>query len=78
MNDLKTMQLYQKYNESQKDSDFQRGMIDGLLNRIAVSDNEDEVENAVKILIENYIPKYKEKAREAHKAFVEFNKHQGF
>ena len=68
------MELYQKYKEKSNEATGMRNLINGALNRIAISDSEEEVERVFKILIEEHIPKYKQVAREAYYTFTEYNK----
>lgn len=63
----KYINLYVKLN-NQKDT------IDGMLNRIAVSDDEEEVERYYNALINESIKEYKEKARECHRQWLVYEK----
>lgn len=49
-------------------------MINGCLNRIAVSDDENEVDRYYNVLINHSIKEYKDICREAHKQFLVYKK----
>lgn len=61
---------YKKYKELKIKADNQRDMIDGSLNRIAISDNEEEVERQYNALITYSIKEYRKLSRESHKQWV--------
>lgn len=61
---------YKKYKELYLKIKNQKDMIDGCLNRIAVSDNEKEVERYYNCLINHSIKEYKDNARKAHKQWI--------
>lgn len=54
-----------------------RSSIDGCLNRIAITDDEEEVKDK-KAWLDQYIADYIDIAREAHAAYVECAKERGW
>lgn len=64
--------LYNKYYDLHKKTMNQKDTIDGCLNRIAVSDEEEEVERYYNALINRSILEYKKIARECHNAWIEY------
>lgn len=65
---------YQKYQQLYKESCNKSDTITGCLNRISVSDDEEEVERYYNNLINRSIKEYKEKARECHRQWLIYNK----
>lgn len=65
---------YQKYNQLYKELCNQKDMINGCLNRIAVSDDEEEVERYYNTLIDRSIKEYREKGRECHRQWLVYEK----
>lgn len=53
-----------------------RSSIDGCLNRIAITDDEEEVKDK-KAWLEQYIADYIDIVREAHAAYKEYSKEKG-
>lgn len=69
---------FEDYKKKDNEKNFYYDMIIGELNRISISDSEDEVEYHMKNIVEVTLPKYKELAREAHTLFEEFNEQMGW
>ena len=72
MNKLEQLKIdmqkeYEKYKNLSNIKSNKSDTINGCLNRIAVSDNEQEVERCYNNLINYYIKEYKDIARECHK-----------
>lgn len=65
---------YQKYKQLYKELCNKSDTITGCLNRIAVSDDEEEVERYYNNLINRSIKEYKEKARECHRQWLVYEK----
>lgn len=65
---------YQKYNQLHIELTNQKDMINGCLNRIVVSDDEEEVERYYNALINESIKKYKEKGRVCHRQWLVYEK----
>ena len=65
---------YQKYHQVHIELTNQKDTIDGMLNRIAVSDDEEEVERYYNTLIDRSIKEYKEKGRECHRQWLVYEK----
>ena len=66
-------ELYEKYESLHRTRVHKRDMIDGLLNRISISDDEEEVERHYKTLMNYSIPDYLKHSRITHKAFNEYH-----
>lgn len=62
-------EAYKNYEQINKIKNNQYDMIIGCLNRISVSDDENEVERYYNALINHSIKEYKETARKAHQKF---------
>lgn len=71
---LKMKNEYEKYNKMYITLSNEKDMINGCLNRIAVSDNEEEVERLYNQLISHSITEYKNIARECHNQFSIYEK----
>ena len=69
----KLKELYEIYESLHRTKVGKRDMIDGLLNRIAISDDEEEVERHYKTLMTYSIPDYVKHSRITHKAFNEYH-----
>ena len=65
---------YDKYNTLYRTLTNQKDMIDGCLNRIAISDDEQEVERYYNALINNSIKEYKDTARKTHQQWLAYDK----
>ena len=74
MTKLDMQNEYQKYNQLHIKLSNQKDMINGCLNRIAVSDDEEEVERYYNDLINRSIKEYKELARKCHKQWLNYEK----
>lgn len=64
---------FEKYKKLQNELNNRHDMIVGCLNRIAVSDDEKEVERYYNDLINRSIKEYKDKARECHKQWLVYD-----
>lgn len=71
---IKCNKEFQKYKELKIKSDNQRDMIEGSLNRIAISDNEEEVERQYNALIQYSINQYRKLSRESHNQWIIYDK----
>ena len=65
--------LYNKYYDLHNKKQNMKDTINGCLNRIAVSDDEVEVDRLYNTLISRYILEYKNIARECHNAWNEYH-----
>ena len=65
---------YKKYINLYVKLHNQKDTIDGMLNRIAVSDDEEEVERYYNTLIDRSIKEYREKGRECHRQWLVYEK----
>ena len=70
----KMQKAFDEYHEKKVIANNHYDMIIGCLNRMSVSDDEDEVERYYKNLINNSIYEYKEKARTSHQYFKIYDK----
>lgn len=66
-------QEYDKYKSLYRTLSNQKDMIDGCLNRIAISDDEQEVERYYNALINHSINEYKDTARKTHRQWLVYN-----
>ena len=70
----KMQKAFQDYEQLKFLKKHQYDMIIGCLNRISVSDDENEVERYYNALISYSIKEYKETARKTHQKFVVYDK----
>lgn len=67
---IKMQKAYEDYNQMEITKINQYDMIIGYLNRISVSDDENEVERCYNALLNHSIKEYKEIARKTHQKWV--------
>lgn len=70
---IKMNKAFKDYEQISKTKDNQFDMIIGCLNRISVSDDENEVERYYNALINYSIKNYKEIARKTHQKWVVYD-----
>ena len=70
----KMQEEYTKYKNLHIQLGNKKDMINGSLNRIAISDSEEEVERLFNYLLSNSIKEYKDIAREAHQQWLVYEK----
>ena len=70
----KMQEEYTKYKNLHIQLENKKDMINGCLNRIAVSDDENEVERMYQALLKYNIAEYKDIARKAHQQWLVYDK----
>ena len=67
---IKMEKAYEDYKQISITKNSQYDMIIGCLNRISVSDNENEIERDYNALLNHLIKEYKEIARKTHQKWI--------